>query len=190
DWRSARSCASGRTTPARPARSSRTITCSPAPAACRHPVCRFGGVSVAGDLDYANPSTMAAPGGHYSHAVTAGGLVFVSGQLPIAPNGSKLSEASFEQQAQQVLDKVAHSLKAAGSSIDKLAQVRVYITDITLWPTFNAIYAKWAGSARPARCVVPVPQLHYGVRSRSRPSRFVDRHSLTLAQRAFISRAM
>jgi len=98
---------------------------------------------------------MAAPGGHYSHAVSAGGLVFVSGQLPITPDGSKLAEASFEQQAQQVLDNVAHALKAAGSSIDKLAQVRVYITDITLWPTFNAIYAKWAGSARPARCVVP-----------------------------------
>jgi 2-iminobutanoate/2-iminopropanoate deaminase len=119
---------------------------------------------VAGDLDYVNPSTMAAPGGHYSHAVTAAGFVFVSGQLPIAPDGSKLAEASFEQQAQQVLDNVANALKAAGSSIDKLAQVRVYITDIALWPTFNTIYAKWAGSARPARCVVPVPQLHYGVK--------------------------
>ena len=35
-----------------------------------------------------NPSTMATPGGHYSHAVAAGGLVFVSGQLPIAPDGT------------------------------------------------------------------------------------------------------
>ena len=119
---------------------------------------------MAGDLDYVNPSTMAAPGGHYSHAVMAGSLVFVSGQLPIAPDGSKLAEASYEQQAQQVLDNVANALKAAGSSVDRLAQVRVYITDIALWPTFNAIYAKWAGSARPARCVVPVPQLHYGVK--------------------------
>jgi len=40
--------------------------------------------------------------------------------------------------------------------------VRVYVTDIGLWPTFNTMYAKWAGDARPARCVVPVPQLHYG----------------------------
>ena len=107
---------------------------------------------------------MAAPGGHYSHAVSAGGFVFVSGQLPITPDGSKLAEASFEQQAQQVLDNVANALKAAGSSVDRLAQVRVYITDIALWPAFNAIYAKWAGSTRPARCVVPVPQLHYGVK--------------------------
>jgi 2-iminobutanoate/2-iminopropanoate deaminase len=109
-----------------------------------------------------NPATMAAPGGHYSHAVAAGGFVFVSGQLPIAPDGTKLAEASFEEQARQVLANVEHALKGAGSSIDRLTQVRVYVTDIGSWPAFNAIYAKWAGDARPARCVVPVPQLHYG----------------------------
>jgi reactive intermediate/imine deaminase len=109
-----------------------------------------------------NPSTMAAPGGHYSHAVAAGGLVFVSGQLPIAPDGTKLADAAFEVQARQVLDNVARALAAAGSSIDKLVQVRVYVTDIASWPEFNAIYAQWAGNARPARAVVPVPQLHYG----------------------------
>jgi len=42
---------------------------------------------------------MASPGGHYSHAVVGGGLVFVAGQLPIAPDGSRLNEASFEAQA-------------------------------------------------------------------------------------------
>ena len=40
--------------------------------------------------------------------------------------------------------------------------MRVYVTDIADWPAFNALYAKWTGNARPARCVVPVPQLHYG----------------------------
>lgn len=109
-----------------------------------------------------NPATMAAPGGHYSHAVAGGGLVFVSGQLPIAPDGTKLADAPFAQQARQVLDNVALALAGAGSSIDKLLQVRVYVTDITAWPEFNAIYAQWAGDARPARAVVPVPQLHYG----------------------------
>src|SRR5258705_2296481 len=109
-----------------------------------------------------DPSTMAAPGGHYSHAVAAGGLVFVSGQLPIAPDGTKLNEAPFAAQARQVLDNVAQALAGAGSSVAKLVQVRVYVTDIASWPEFNAIYAQWAGAARPARAVVPVPQLHYG----------------------------
>jgi len=115
-----------------------------------------------GDILNSNPGTMAAPGGHYSHAVAAGGLVFVSGQLPVAPDRTKLSESSFEEQSRQVLDNVACALVGAGSSIDRLVQVRVYVTDISCWPAFNAIYAKWAGAARPARCVVPVPQLHYG----------------------------
>ena len=114
------------------------------------------------DVVQTNPATMAQPGGHYSHAVTANGFVFVSGQLPIAPDGTKLADAPFEKQAQCVLDNVAFAIKGAGSSVDKLVQVRVYVTDIGDWPAFNALYAKWAGNARPARCVVPVPQLHYG----------------------------
>ena len=108
------------------------------------------------------PTDLAAPGGHYSHAVSAGGFVFVAGQLPVEPGGKRLSDAPFEAQVRQVLTNVAAALRGAGSSIDKLVQVRVYITDIELWPAFNQLYVEWAGSARPARAVVPVPQLHYG----------------------------
>ena len=113
-------------------------------------------------LQHINPDPLAPPGGHYSHAVVAGGLVFVSGQLPIAPDGTKLNASPFEVQARQVLANVEAALVAAGSSIAQLAQVRVYVTDIANWPAFNAIYAGWAGASRPARAVVPVPQLHFG----------------------------
>jgi reactive intermediate/imine deaminase len=109
-----------------------------------------------------NPETMAAPGGHYGHAVTANGFVFISGQLPIAPDGGRLADAPFERQAEQALHNVEAALTAAGSALDRLVQVRVYVTDIKSWPAFNAIYAKWIGSSRPARAVVPVPDLHYG----------------------------
>lgn len=114
------------------------------------------------DITMANPPGMATPGGHYSHAVTGNGFVFISGQLPIAADGSKLNQAPFEQQAQQVLDNVATALAGAGSSVERLVQVRVYVTDIASWPAFNAIYAKWIGASRPARAVVPVPELHFG----------------------------
>jgi 2-iminobutanoate/2-iminopropanoate deaminase len=117
---------------------------------------------LASNVTSANPDSMAAPGGHYSHAVAANGFVFISGQLPIAPDGSKLADAPFEQQAEQTLNNVAMALTGAGSSLDRLVQVRVYVTDIKSWPAFNAIYAKWVGSSRPARAVVPVPELHYG----------------------------
>ena len=46
---------------------------------------------MAGEIVQFNPATMAAPGGHYSHSISANGFVFVSGQLPIAPDGTKLN---------------------------------------------------------------------------------------------------
>jgi 2-iminobutanoate/2-iminopropanoate deaminase len=109
-----------------------------------------------------NPATMAAPGGHYSHAVSTNGFVYVSGQLPIAPDGTRLNDAPFEGQALQVLDNVAAALAGAGSAVSRLVQVRVYVTDIADWPVFDTLYAAWVGAARPARAVVPVPELHYG----------------------------
>lgn len=105
---------------------------------------------------------LAKPGGHYSHAAVGGGLVFISGQLPITPQGIRLVDASFEDQAVQVLANVQAALLAAGSGIDQLLQVRVYLDDIANWPAFDKIYAVWAGSARPARAVVPPGALHFG----------------------------
>jgi 2-iminobutanoate/2-iminopropanoate deaminase len=108
-------------------------------------------------------TALAPPGGHYSHAIVANGLVFVSGQLPIASDGTRLVDAPFEAQARQTLANVEAALSAAGSSIAQLVQVRVYLSDISLWPAFNALYAQWAGDARPARAVVPTGALHFGL---------------------------
>jgi reactive intermediate/imine deaminase len=113
-------------------------------------------------IQQVNPSNMAPPGGHYSHATIANGFVFVSGQLPITPSGDRLNQASFEEQAKQTLSNVKTVLEAAGSNIAQLVQVRVYITSISNWPSFNQIYMEWAGQSLPARAVVPVPELHYG----------------------------
>lgn len=114
------------------------------------------------EIQRVNPSNMAPPGGHYSHASIASGLVFISGQLPITPSGELLNQASFEEQVKQTLSNVKAVLEAAGSSVAQLVQVRVYITSIGNWPSFNQIYKEWAGQSLPARTVVPVPELHYG----------------------------
>jgi len=121
-----------------------------------------GRVSMAGEIRSVNPESSPKPGGHYSHGTVANGFVFVSGQLPIASDGRKLGDASFADQARQVLANVEAVLKAAGSSIDKLVQVRVYVDDVANWPEFDTIYAHWAGDARPSRAVVPTGALHYG----------------------------
>lgn len=109
-----------------------------------------------------NPPTMAPPGGHYSHASIANGFAFISGQLPIAADGTKLSTSSFAEQTAQVLSNISAALSASGSSIAQLVQVRVYVTDVEHWPEFNRLYAEWAGDAKPSRAVVPVPELRYG----------------------------
>jgi 2-iminobutanoate/2-iminopropanoate deaminase len=111
-----------------------------------------------------NPGANAAPGGHYSHGTVANGFVFVSGQLPITASGEKLVNASFAEQAAQVLANVEAVLKACGSGVDRLVQVRVYVDSVENWPAFDAVYARWAGGSRPSRAVVPTGALHHGLK--------------------------
>ena len=112
----------------------------------------------------ANPADAAPPGGHYSHAVTAGSFVFISGQLPVRPCGTHAPEADFATQANLALANLFAALAAAGTSRQAIVKVTVYVTDIADWPVFNTLYAQAMGEHRPARTVVPVPVLHYGYR--------------------------
>ncbi|MGN7158359.1 RidA family protein [Sphingomonas sp. SAFR-052] len=103
-----------------------------------------------------------APAGHYAQAVRAGDHLYISGQLPIRADGSKLDDLPFEAQAAQAIDNMLAILTAAGGSPANLARVTAYIVGVDNWPRFNGIYAEKLGQARPARTVVPVPELHYG----------------------------
>ncbi len=111
----------------------------------------------------ANSTALAQPGGHYSHICTAAGLVFISGQLPITPEGTALTDRSFEEQSTQVLANIEGCLAQAGLGKDSLVQVRVYVTDIRNWPSFNKLYAAWIGVHKPARAVAGVSELHHGL---------------------------
>ncbi|HWS63319.1 MAG TPA: RidA family protein [Steroidobacteraceae bacterium] len=112
-------------------------------------------------ISCANSETIAPPAGHYSHICTAGGLVYISGQLPVTPGGRALADRPFIEQAQQVLSNVESCLAQAGVDKNSLVQVRVYVTDIKNWPLFNEVYGKWIGEHRPARAVAGVSELHY-----------------------------
>jgi len=102
------------------------------------------------------------PGGHYSHAVRFGNLVFVSGQLATRPDGSHTAHLPFDDQVHQALDNVLAALRSAGATPDDVLKVTAYIVDVERWQRFNAVYAEVMGDARPARTVVPVGELHYG----------------------------
>jgi reactive intermediate/imine deaminase len=113
-------------------------------------------------ISVVSSNELAPPGGHYSHAVRCGDLVFVSGQLGIRPDGSHTAHLPFEDQVHQALENVLAALRSAGATAADVLKVTAYIVDVERWPRFNALYAEAMGSARPARTVVPVPQLHYG----------------------------
>ncbi len=102
------------------------------------------------------------PAGHYSQGIVHGGLLYIAGQLPIDPATGAQIHGSIEEQTQCVLANVDGVLKGAGSSRDRVLKVTVYVTDISLWPRVNAVYAQFFGTHKPARAVVPTPPLHHG----------------------------
>lgn len=102
------------------------------------------------------------PAGHYAQAVSYGDLVFVSGQLPVSLDGHRLIGARFEAQAEQAFTNLLHILSAAGSGPGDVLKLSAYIVGTANWPIFNQVCARRFGTARPARVVVPVPELHYG----------------------------
>ena len=102
------------------------------------------------------------PAGHYSQAVVHNGVIYVAGQLPLDPGSASREVGSIEDQTRQVLANVRAILEAAGSGLDRVLQMTVYISDIELWGRFNAVYVEVMGDHKPARAVVPVNGLHYG----------------------------
>jgi reactive intermediate/imine deaminase len=107
-------------------------------------------------------SEVSSPAGHYSQAVATGNLIFVSGQLPISANGKAASDASFAEQVRLALANVLSIVRAAGSDRDHIVKTTAYIVGISNWAECNRIYAEVMGSAKPARAIVPVPELHHG----------------------------
>jgi reactive intermediate/imine deaminase len=94
--------------------------------------------------------------------VVAGGFVYVSGQLPVRPDGTRDANLPFGEQSRQALANVKAALEAAGARLEDVVKVTVYVTSIDGWAEFNAAYAELFGAHRPARAIVPVGPLHHG----------------------------
>jgi reactive intermediate/imine deaminase len=102
------------------------------------------------------------PAGHYAQAVENDGIVYISGQLPVLPDGTHQPALRFEDQARQALGNLLAIIREAGAAPHTVLRITAYIVGVENWPLFNSIYAELLGDARPARTVVPVPELHYG----------------------------
>jgi len=104
------------------------------------------------------------PAGHYSQAIVAGNMIFVSGQIPVAPlTGYKIT-GSISDQTRQSLHNVLNIVKAAGGDITSIVKTTIFITDINNWEEINRVYADFFGSNQPARSIVQVSNLYQGAK--------------------------
>src|SRR5262245_41884426 len=97
--------------------------------------------------------------GPYSQAVVAGGLVFISGQVPIDPATGNICGEGIEEQTTQVLKNLAAILKHLKLDFSNVVQSRIYLTSLSTFQTVNTIYEKALGGHRPARATIEVSAL-------------------------------
>jgi 2-iminobutanoate/2-iminopropanoate deaminase len=115
-------------------------------------------------------STERAPAaiGPYSQGIRAGGLLFVSGQIPLDPKTSEIvggGEApDVTAQTRQVLENLGAVLEAGGASFASIVKATIYLADMNDFATVNAVYADRVGEEPPARACVEVSRLPKDVR--------------------------
>lgn len=109
-------------------------------------------------------STNGAPKaiGPYSQAVSDGGFLFASGQVPLDPATGRLVEGSLEASAERVFDNLEAVLREAGLSFRDVVKTTVYLIRAEDFAAMNAVYARRFGDHRPARATVIVAALPAG----------------------------
>ena len=100
--------------------------------------------------------------GPYSQAVSSGGFIFVSGQLPIDPATGIFPEGGVEAQTRQSLSNIKSILEEAGSGLDKVLKTTVLLADMGDFAAMNGVYAEFFGTPYPARCAFAVKTLPKG----------------------------
>lgn len=113
-------------------------------------------------LQFVHTEKAPAAIGPYSQAVQAGPWLFVSGQIPLEPETGRMVGDDFEAQARQALQNIQAVLNAAGYGMNDVVAVDVFLIDLGLFQTFNALYEKAFGAHKPARAVVQVSALPRG----------------------------
>jgi 2-iminobutanoate/2-iminopropanoate deaminase len=103
-------------------------------------------------------ANLPSPVGPYSPGITAGNLVFVSGQAGRDPATGEIAE-DVEAQTEQTLKNIAAILEAAGSDLSHVIRCGVFLIDIGDFQKMNGVYARVFGGHRPARTTVQVAAL-------------------------------
>ena len=100
--------------------------------------------------------------GPYSHAVRAGNLLFLAGQIALNPTTMDLVDGTFRDEVKQVFKNVEAVLTAADCSLRDVVKLTVYLTDLSNFEQVNAIMSEKFSSPFPARAAVGVAALPRG----------------------------
>ena len=101
--------------------------------------------------------------GPYSQAVKAGGLMFISGQIPLNPETGDLVSGSIEDEANQVLQNIKSICEAAGHGMEEIVKITIFLTDLGNFATVNEVMKKHFSEPYPARATVEISGLPLGV---------------------------
>ena len=104
------------------------------------------------------------PIGPYSQGVIAGGLLFVSGQIPVDPESGEMVPGDIEVQTDRVLKNLFAILKEAKMGPENVVRVTVFLADIADFQRMNQVYDRYLGKEPPARSTIQAAALPKGAR--------------------------
>ena len=102
------------------------------------------------------------PIGPYSQAVIADGVLYCSGQVPIDPATGELIEGGIAEQAARCLQSLEAICREAGTRLTDAVRIGIYLTDMSLFPKVNDVYATFFTEPFPVRTTVGVASLPKG----------------------------
>ena len=102
--------------------------------------------------------------GTYSQAVKVGQTTYLSGQIPLIPDTMVLVEGDIEAEVRQAFTNLAAVCEASGGSLNHLAKVNVFLTDLSHFPVVNQMMEEFFEAPFPARAAIGVAELPKGAR--------------------------
>ena len=103
-----------------------------------------------------------APIGPYAQAVVADGVLYCSGQVPLDPASGELVDGGIAEQSRRCLESLDAVCRAAGTRLSEAARIGIYLTDMSLFPELNDVYAGFFAEPYPVRTTVGVAALPKG----------------------------
>ena len=103
-------------------------------------------------------------GGPYSQAIIHNGLIYISGQGAIDLQTNQVLLGTIEEESELALENIRIIVEEAGSSLNNVLQVRVYLLDMKEYSRFNEVYKKYFQADPPARTCIQAAKLPFGIR--------------------------